>query len=303
MHQILLHIGQYWKETDKRVLLVSSVFLGLFITLNYTLHLDHYIDQQHQSIQFICWYAVFLSAFCFPYILQHLFYKTDSIKKAKAVFLLIIAPMIFAWKMSAYYFFRITGFIEQDIFWNRIIYWPSKLLVITACLFVLWKVFNQDQKFYGTGTNKFNSKPYWFMLLLMLPLIAAASTQPDFLQIYPKMQHLENQSGFEFSWWQKILFQLSYGSDFIGIELFFRGFLILAFAEWFGKNAILPMALFYCTIHFGKPLGECISSFFGGMILGIVTYHTKSIWGGLIVHLGIAWLMELGGHIGNTLSN
>ena len=80
------------------------------------------------------------------------------------------------------------------------------------------------------------------------------------------------------------------------------GFLILAFIKWAGKDAILPMACFYCTIHFGKPLGECISSYFGGIILGVVVYHTRSIYGGLLVHLGIAWLMELGGYIGNTLN-
>jgi hypothetical protein len=55
------------------------------------------------------------------------------------------------------------------------------------------------------------------------------------------------------------------------------------------------MAIFYCTIHFGKPLGECISSFFGGIILGVVSYHTRTIFGGFMVHVGIAWLMELAG--------
>jgi hypothetical protein len=42
-------------------------------------------------------------------------------------------------------------------------------------------------------------------------------------------------------------------------------------------------------------MGEAISSFFGGMLLGIVSYRTQSVWGGLLVHLGIAWLMEIGG--------
>ncbi|RYY66213.1 MAG: CPBP family intramembrane metalloprotease, partial [Chitinophagaceae bacterium] len=99
----------------------------------------------------------------------------------------------------------------------------------------------------------------------------------------------------------KLLYELSYGSDFVTIELFFRGFLVLAFVRYVGSAALLPMALFYCTIHFGKPLGECISSFFGGLLLGVVTLHTRSIWGGLLVHLGIAWLMELGGTIGHQL--
>ena len=137
----------------------------------------------------------------------------------------------------------------------------------------------------------------------MIPLIAAASTQPDFLEAYPKLKSvLPLPEKYQFtSWFYKLLFEISYGSDFFSIELFFRGFLILGFIKWAGKDAILPMACFYCTIHFGKPLGECISSYFGGILLGIVIYHTKSIFGGLIVHLGIAWLMELGGYLGSSL--
>jgi len=127
-----------------------------------------------------------------------------------------------------------------------------------------------------------------------------ASTQPDFLATYPKMKEIiPLHDGATPGWFYKLLFQLSYGSDFFSVEIFFRGFLIIGFIKWVGKDAILPMACFYCTIHFGKPLGECISSYFGGLLLGIVAYNTRSIYGGLIVHLGIAWLMELGGYIGN----
>jgi hypothetical protein len=133
----------------------------------------------------------------------------------------------------------------------------------------------------------------------MIPLIAIASTQADFLAIYPKLRSLLHPNhNIHLSLFHKFLFELSYGSDFLGIEIFFRGFLILAFIKWAGKDAILPMACFYCTIHFGKPLGECISSYFGGLLLGVVVYNTRSIYGGLIVHLGIAWMMEIGGYIG-----
>jgi hypothetical protein len=140
------------------------------------------------------------------------------------------------------------------------------------------------------------------MLLVMVPLIAAASTQPDFLDMYPKLKDVNPVlAGVENRWFYHLLHELSYGSDFISVELFFRGFLVLAFVKIAGKDAILPMACFYCTIHFGKPLGECISSYFGGLLLGIVVYNTRSIIGGLMVHLGIAWLMEIGGYIGNSL--
>ena len=49
-------------------------------------------------------------------------------------------------------------------------------------------------------------------------------------------------------------------------------------------------------------MAEAISSFFGGTLLGIVAYNTGSIWGGLIVHLGIAWMMEIGGWVGVIFS-
>ena len=94
---------------------------------------------------------------------------------------------------------------------------------------------------------------------------------------------------------------MSYGIDFLTVELFFRGFLVLAFVKYAGKNAILPMACFYCAIHFGKPMAECISSYFGGILLGIIAYNTRSIMGGLMVHVGIAWLREVGGYLGNVL--
>jgi membrane protease YdiL (CAAX protease family) len=101
------------------------------------------------------------------------------------------------------------------------------------------------------------------------------------------------------AWPWQLLFELSYGLDFVSIELLFRGFLVIGLARWLGADVLLPMAVFYCTIHFGKPLGECIFSFFGGLALGMIALRTRSIMGGLMVHLGLAWMMEAGGWLGN----
>ena len=123
-----------------------------------------------------------------------------------------------------------TGFnICEDFlcneYWNQIIYWPARLIVLTGILFVLWISFYRNESFFGLTTKNFKWKPYLLLLLMMVPLIAAASTQKDFLSVYPKMQ---NVSGFletiSNSWFYKLLFELSYGSDFFSIELFFRGF-------------------------------------------------------------------------------
>ena len=135
--------------------------------------------------------------------------------------------------------------------------------------------------------------------LIMVPLIALSSTQKDFLQIYPKAKMLDQIPVNNFvGKLRYIVFEVCYGFDFVSIEFFFRGFLILSLMNICGMHCIVPVACFYCSIHLGKPMGEAISSFFGGSLLGIIAYNTGSVWGGLIVHLGIAWMMEIGGWIG-----
>jgi Type II CAAX prenyl endopeptidase Rce1-like len=298
MKKIIIHIQEYLKQLDKRVLSASIVLIGLLIFLNYQFTISSYLSKRPFYYCFLGWYFIFLLALSFPYFLQYTFRQTTNRFEWKFILLLLIAPSIFAWKMASNLDFPISTDKATNEYWNQVLYWPAKLSVMTICLWITWRLFNKEQPFYGTSIKGFKARPYLLMLLIMLPLIAAASTQPDFLAMYPKLKNISSLIQ-ENEGWKKLLFELSYGSDFVGIELFFRGFLILAFAKWVGKDAILPMALFYCTIHFGKPLGECISSFFGGLVLGVVTYHTRTIWGGLLVHLGIAWLMELGGYIGN----
>ncbi len=172
-------------------------------------------------------------------------------------------------------------------------------LFLFAALYLYWfAVDRKEQPFYGFTTKNFNTKPYFVMLLIMVPLIAAASTQADFLTTYPRVQKMLSLN-IEISdhWKHFAIYEFLYGLDFFTIEFFFRGFMILAFVGIVGPRAIIPMAYIYFVIHWNKPMGELISSFFGGSLLGIVAYYSKSIVGGIIVHVGIAWMMEIGAFI------
>ena len=64
-------------------------------------------------------------------------------------------------------------------------------------------------------------------------------------------------------------------------------------AKILGKDAVLPMVVTYAFLHFGKPLGETVGSIFGGYILGVIALRTKHIFGGCIIHIGVAYLMEV----------
>ncbi|MCI0752029.1 MAG: CPBP family intramembrane metalloprotease [Flammeovirgaceae bacterium] len=102
--------------------------------------------------------------------------------------------------------------------------------------------------------------------------------------------HLNLEIG---EWFTVVVYELAYALDFLGVELLFRGFMVIGFMSILGRGAIMPMVVTYCFLHFGKPAGEAISSVFGGFILGAIAYETRSIWGGVIIHVGIAWAMEL----------
>lgn len=277
-------------------LLLTSLLTALLVFLNYHFGIESWISDQPFRIRYISWVLIFALAWVLPYLIiyQEEKFRFPAIMKG----LLVIAPILFAAKMTLRPDFAISDNLIWNHYWNQIAYWPFLLLLTGAFLFFLGKVFLHDQLFYGSRIKGLDWSPYLWMLCFMLPLIALAATQPDFQAMYPKLQNIEGifqEDGFR--WWHKLLYELSYGSDFITIEFFFRGFLVLALAKYVGPKAILPMACFYCTIHFGKPLGECISSYFGGVLLGVVVYNTRSVFGGLMVHLGIAWLMELAGYL------
>lgn len=303
MRFILNCIRNYFREADKKELALTSALAGGLIFLNYFFKIDSRISSHDSfSVNFICRYFIFLAAFILPWLFYLWTNKKNYFNSPLFIFLILIAPAIFSLKVALNMPLPFSDQVKWNNYWNQVFYWPALLAIVVLILFIIRKSFFREQSFFGASVKNFQWKPYLLILLIMLPLISIASAQTDFQDMYPKIKLITGVYGEPgLRWWHKLLFELSYGSDFAGIELFFRGFLVLAFSKWAGKDAILPMTCFYCTIHFGKPLGECISSYFGGLILGIVVYNTRSIVGGLMVHLGIAWMMEIGGYIGNAV--
>jgi membrane protease YdiL (CAAX protease family) len=127
----------------------------------------------------------------------------------------------------------------------------------------------------------------------MMPLVFAASFDEGFQNLYPNLQDNPAAAHLNVAYWLLvIIFEFVYALDFVSVELIFRGFLVIGMIKVLGRGAIVPMAVTYAFYHFGKPPGETINSVFGGYILGVIALYTRSILGGIIVHIGIAWMME-----------
>ncbi|HTI12668.1 MAG TPA: CPBP family intramembrane glutamic endopeptidase [Puia sp.] len=325
MKVFVTYLKDYLRKSSLISFLFTLVFVVLLIFLNYTIGIERRIRVMRPwPLSLMSFFFFYGFVLFFSWAVQYTFGNRPSLSgslplgtptlsyKKRFLLLLLIAPLYFSCKMIHW---DLSLFIPAG--WSApwkeyaliVLQLPCKLLLLFFLIYVYWRLETPRMEgktegrgigaAFGLTVRGFRGRPYFLILLFLVPLVVLASTRPDFLHTYPKVKNIAFIGGCTTPLWPwQLLYEVSYGLDFLSIELFFRGLLVIGLARYAGEYAILPMAAFYCTIHFGKPLGECISSFFGGLALGVIALRTRSILGGLIVHLGLAWLMELGGWLG-----
>ncbi len=304
MSAIFKYLQDFWQKECKLsyfVVVLSLSALGIYLNYRYGIDANITGSGNTQWQNFRSRYLLYFIPFAGAFLLQLFFYThCNYIKNPWFWAVLLLAPAFFAFRVNFDWHLSFVNNLQAgdlQIFIQRCSDLVVKVFVLLVPVFILWYIKDKKkQPFYGTATLT-DLKPFIIILLMMIPLVLLAVTQKDFLHMYPRAKFLEAldlplKSGYYF------LYELCYGLDFVSIEFFFRGFLILSLIKICGAQCIIPAACFYCAIHLGKPAAEAISSFWGGLVLGIISYNTKSIWGGLIVHLGMAWFMEAGSAIG-----
>lgn len=267
---------------------------------------QHYIENESNlRLQIIRYCYLYAIAFTGTFIVQGIAERNLHFLRSGNWWLLnVLVIVLFAIRGSdinySQYIFGAAG-DNYYSFFHKIGYNIGGFFTLIVPCWVYWFFADRSsQQFYGFRMKGVAFKPYFILLSMMIPLLFWAGTQVDFLATYPRFNTIGMSALNQHYRFFVAAYELAYGSDFVFTEFFFRGFIILAFARKFGHRAILPMCVYYITIHFGKPLGETISSFFGGLLLGVIAFRTKSIYGGIIVHLGIAYLMEIFAVLGHA---
>jgi uncharacterized protein len=153
----------------------------------------------------------------------------------------------------------------------------------------------------GAGDARFGLK--WLAILYgaMLPVIAIASLSPAFNRYYPLNGLLGNEAIAFFSGGPTpapflrtfIGYELLYALYFLGWEFFFRGWLIFGLYDRLGFNSVLVGNIPFVLMHLGKPFPEAIGSLLGGLALGIFALRTGSFWYCFVLHVLVAWTMDL----------
>ena len=282
-----------------------AVFLGICLFINYRYDFDRNVIESvtNPFWKFLVCLPYYGTAFGGSLGLYIFFYR----KKAplnRLDFLKHLSTWIFSLGViTAYACF--DGFEFHDLVWDHsppeVQYFNYKIaanilrpLGAMPVILILWYFFHRDQPLYGFNKSNFQLRPYLIILLMVIPIIVAGSFGKDFQKAYPRYQ-----PAYEAIYWQipqyvlTLIFEFVYGLNFVFVEFFFRGVMVIGLGRMMGYSALIPATTVYMFIHFGKPLGESISSVLGGLALGIFAYRTGSIYGGIFVHIGVAWTMEL----------
>ena len=225
--------------------------------------------------------------------------KTWSVFQNKEFIFLILSILLVLWiNQYALIYKSFTGnfpvyshYYYEKISFNIHI---SFFYLLIPWLYGLYFKPESFQTFYGLSLKGFKLSPYLWMLLIMLPLLFWASFREDFLLAYPRYKPglVEVNLGVS-SWVTVLIYELTYVMQFVALEIFFRGFVVLSLGKFMGSTAVFPMVTIYMLIHFYKPMPETLGSIFGGYTLGVISWYSKSVWGGILVHIGIALGMEL----------
>ncbi len=297
-------IGKFIKEDFHAMsYLYTFVFIGTFIFLNYEFGFYRNIMKTSYTdglslLYFPIFYLFFYFSVAIPTLIFRKDFKTLKNKRFyyKSIFFILLYGISIGF--YAHRGIRIGSlFDEENIFIIRIISQLKSIVFYFIPLFLMKKFYDKKiDGIYGLSRHSQHIKGYFSLYLMLLPFIILISFTADFQIAYPQFKPwlYEDIFGLE-TWLYTSIFEITYALDFIMTELMFRGALVIGMTALLGRKAVLPMVAMYCAIHFGKPLGETISSVFGGYILGALAYQTRHIWGGVIVHILIALSMEIMG--------
>ncbi|OFW53934.1 MAG: hypothetical protein A2V75_06210 [Actinobacteria bacterium RBG_16_70_17] len=170
-------------------------------------------------------------------------------------------------------------------------YWGvgSLVLRVLVPLAVVTVVLRESPRDWGWRfpTDWHHIWPYVIFLVVMIPVLFGASALGSFQRKYPFY------GGAVAGGWHFWGFQLFYGLQFLGVEAFFRGFLLFGLWPRLGWNAVPVMVIPYVMIHFGKPMPETFAAIVAGSVLGYLALRSRSFLWGALLHWSVGIAMDV----------
>jgi len=280
--------------------LYTFIVIAISIALVYAtstgeLIAKHLFPFENKFINSILRYGILYYIVCIPVLLmqgQKKLINLEFILKSSFLILVLSCISAFSWRpIINIYDYEIS---ERN-YLSKIL-WRVKYLIFFLPIIVSMRLFYDKEipGLYGLCRGKSHIKAYLYLYIIIIPILIAVSFTQGFLSYYPigkiwKFHDLFGNSTI----FNYVIFEIVYISSFIMVELIFRGVFVIGIKKHILTSCVLPMITLYVAFHFGKPLLETISAAFGGYFLGAIAYQSKHIWGGVFIHAGIAFTIEM----------
>src|SRR5689334_7444155 len=192
MKKIWKYLTQHLRE-DFHLVQYSAVALFLFITIyiNYKIDFeDDILDSLPDLTKPFGYFLSFSTAYYCTLLTYSLLTKQKDFWKVKLFWIKSLLVLVVLSVDSSAPYLRTT---IHSLFEPQLQYWVYKIAVnlmsyVTIMLPLLlyyYKYDRHEKHVYGLNARQFYTKPYFFMLLIMLPLIIGASFHSSFLNQYP----------------------------------------------------------------------------------------------------------------------
>ena len=316
MKLLLTYLKTFQKEYfNLRLYLAIAGFLAICISLNFYFDFENaYLDQLRGY--WIHW-PVMSGMLMLPFlVICFLIYWLGNDKawlSSREFWIkVVIGFAIIGFERSFFlydYVADLMSAVDRRFFMRSMSWGRSYFTTFSSLMLFYWlyeKHRDAQKNWFGLRVSDTNFRSYLSMVAIIVIGIAIASFAEELHTYYPRYprsggDRFAEAHGFG-EWFSILIYEFVYGSYFLNVELFFRGFLVIGFSRILGGNAVLAMLGSYVALHFGKPVAECVSSAFGGYIVGVLAFYSDRIWGGVFLHVALAWSMELFAWLQNTFN-
>lgn len=222
------------------------------------------------------------------------FFPLEAIKTREMVlfFTVTLAMLVvefYGWQGPFHFHFQSTNWYQSLSQNDRFFYaqaWTTFSFFLILVIFptLVFKLFVKDMDWLLRKPSADAGASYAILYLVMLPVLIAVATRPQFYEFYPLFRPIDG--------WSWFIFELIYLPQFFAVEFFFRGPTLWLASKIKKDIAPILMMLPYALIHIHKPFPEAIGSMFAGLVLGHLALKSQSIWYGVLLHMAIALTMD-----------
>jgi hypothetical protein len=190
MKKIFGAVKAYAVSLTLLYLLAARPLAAVAVFLNYYFGINAALYRLPDVQQYAGWFFIFFIVFFSGYAIQASRTMVPFLKKPHLSFFTVGRAGAVCLENDGALPFSFYNRHFENAYWNHVVYWPLKLLVITLALVLVWRSCSNDQPFYGTTSKGLGSKTLFYDAGFDDSSDCPCSYAKGFFEVYPKLKNI-----------------------------------------------------------------------------------------------------------------